>query len=174
MHNHYNFYFPPYYNFNSANEYLPFEFTPGKSYILSFWANNNSTTPNTTNYSFSSGAGVNIDGTVTAPARTSNLIEGWQQFEVAFTVPVSAINASIVLPGSFYIDDIRVFPKNSNMKSFVYNPVNEKLMATLDENNFATLYEYDQEGLLVRTKKETERGILTVSESRSNNPKAPF
>ncbi|MCY1558050.1 hypothetical protein D9M68_949530 [compost metagenome] len=63
-------------------------------------------------------------------------------------------------------------PAQANMKSFVYNPVNQRLMATLDENNFASFYEYDQEGNLIRTKKETEKGIMTVSESRSANPKS--
>jgi len=40
-------------------------------------------------------------------------------------------------------------------------------MAELDENNFATFYEYDDEGGLVRMKKETERGIMTIKENRS-------
>ena len=48
------------------------------------------------------------------------------------------------------MDDIRVHPFNSNMKSFVYNPVNIRLMAELDENNHATFYEYDEEGKLIR------------------------
>ena len=38
-------------------------------------------------------------------------------------------------------------------------------MAELDERNFATLYEYDEEGKLVRVKKETERGIMTIKEN---------
>jgi hypothetical protein len=57
------------------------------------------------------------------------------------------------------------------MKSFVYHPVTQKLVAILDENNFATFYEYDAEGNLVRTKKETEKGISTIMESRSANVK---
>jgi hypothetical protein len=64
------------------------------------------------------------------------------------------------------------------MKAFVYSPVDKrlksaggKLMATLDENNYATMYEYDREGNLVRVKKETAKGIMTVSETRQGNPK---
>jgi hypothetical protein len=41
-------------------------------------------------------------------------------------------------------------------------------MAVLDENHFATFYEYDDEGNLLRTKKETERGIMTIQETRLN------
>jgi hypothetical protein len=40
-------------------------------------------------------------------------------------------------------------------------------MAEIDENGFATFYEYDDEGLLVRVKKETEKGIMTLKETRS-------
>jgi len=57
------------------------------------------------------------------------------------------------------------------MKSFVYNPSTQKLVAELDENNFATLYEYDDEGILIRVKKETERGVMTIKETRSNQSK---
>jgi hypothetical protein len=40
-------------------------------------------------------------------------------------------------------------------------------MAELDENNYATFYEYDDDGTLVRVKKETSRGIKTINETRS-------
>ena len=53
------------------------------------------------------------------------------------------------------------------MKSYVYNPVNLRLMAELDENNYAAFYEYDDDGTLVRVKKETERGVQTIKETRS-------
>src|SRR5690606_25454169 len=98
----------------------------------------------------------------------SNIIDGWQQEEGTITV-ASGSTKSITLPANCYVDDIRIYPVNANMKSFVYNPVNQRLMATLDENNFATIYEYDQEGNLIRTKKETEQGVMTIMESRSAN-----
>jgi hypothetical protein len=62
-------------------------------------------------------------------------------------------------------------PDGANMKTFVYDPFNSRLQAELDGNNFATFYEYDQEGVLVRVKKESERGILTVNEHRKANAK---
>lgn len=70
-----------------------------------------------------------------------------------------------------YFDDIRFYPYNGNMKSFVYDENTQRLMAELDENNYATFYEYDLEGGLIRIKKETERGVFTIQETRSNNPK---
>jgi YD repeat-containing protein len=123
--------------------------------------------------------GVIVNGSIHYPlVKKSNIIDGWQQVEVDFSVPPVVSLLSLKLPVAYNIDDVRIFPANANMKAFVYGPVNpnfhatnEKLMATLDENNFATMYEYDQEGNLVRVKKETPKGIMTVSESRSGNPK---
>jgi len=80
-------------------------------------------------------------------------------------------NVELTLPANAYYDDIRFVPIGAHMRSFVYNPLNFKLTAQLDENNFATFYEYDQEGLLIRVKKETDKGIMTVSENRRSNVK---
>jgi hypothetical protein len=57
------------------------------------------------------------------------------------------------------------------MKSFVYDPDNQRLTAELDENNYATFYEYDKEGGLIRVKKETVKGVYTIQETRSGNVK---
>ena len=40
-----------------------------------------------------------------------------------------------------------------------------------DDENYATFYEYDEEGALVRIKKETERGVMTIREARQSKPK---
>jgi hypothetical protein len=53
----------------------------------------------------------------------------------------------------------------------VYHPLTLRLMATLDENNYATFYVYDQQEQLVATKKETESGIFTVQEARNGTSK---
>jgi hypothetical protein len=99
------------------------------------------------------------------------LIDGWQRIEDTLTLPEGATTMTISLncsgnPGIFF-DDIRFHPYNSNMKSFVYDPVNLRLMAELDENNYATFYEYDDDGTLIRVKKETQRGVKTIKETRS-------
>jgi len=103
--------------------------------------------------------------------RTGTRIEGWQRYEGEVMVPSNAttMNISISAPSAnnIFLDDIRVQPFNSSMKGFVYDPVNLRLMAELDENNYATFYEYDDDGTLVRVKKETEQGIKTIQETRS-------
>lgn len=106
-----------------------------------------------------------------------NIIDGWQRIEQAFTVPNNATEMYIELlnTGSdeVFFDDIRIFPFDGSMKSYVYDPVSQKLLAELDENNYATFYEYDNEGNLVRVKKETERGTKTIKESMSNTSVKP-
>lgn len=151
----------------AKKSYQSFTLQKNKQYLVSFWIKTQAPTlPNS--YHVSS-AGV-YDGTATIiAAPKTNLIDGWQQFSCVFK---AGDNPKLLLPRGYYVDDIRLFPLNANMKSFVYHPQNQRVMAMLDENNFATFYEYDQEGNLIRTKKETERGILTVTESRSVHPGA--
>ena len=57
------------------------------------------------------------------------------------------------------------------MTTYVYDPDNMRFVAQLDENNYASFYEYDEEGQMVRVKRETERGISTISEGKLSLPK---
>lgn len=101
------------------------------------------------------------------------IIEGWQRYEgyfdaIGYPAELQIVNSS---NAPIYFDDIRIHPFNSNMKSYVYDPVNLRLTAELDANNYASYYEYDEEGTLIRTKVETKNGIKTVTESRSAKQK---
>jgi hypothetical protein len=89
---------------------------------------------------------------------------------MSFVLPSVAAEFTLQLQGSgtIYIDDIRIHPFDGQMKSYAYDPSSQRLWAELDENNFATFYEYDDEGILIRVKKETERGIMTIRETRSS------
>jgi hypothetical protein len=69
---------------------------------------------------------------------------------------------------TFYLDDIRIMPFNATIKTYVYDPRKLRIVAELDENNYATFYNYDEEGTLVQVKKETERGIMTLKTTRQN------
>lgn len=99
------------------------------------------------------------------------IIEGWQRYEGVFSIPTGAVSLIVNLQTmggmTAYFDDLRIHPFNANMKSFAFHPVNLRLMAELDENNYATLYEYDDDGTLIRLKKETQRGVKTIKETRS-------
>jgi hypothetical protein len=99
------------------------------------------------------------------------IIDGWQRYEGVFTAPANAtaMTMNFVNSGAtpVYFDDIRLQPFNANVKSYVYDPINLRLVAEMDANNYATFYEYDEEGTLVRTKVETRQGIKTITETRS-------
>ncbi len=102
-----------------------------------------------------------------------SIIEGWQRYEAAFTIPATASKLKVELmntgsTATAWFDDLRIHPFNANMKSFVYHPQNLRLMSELDENNYASFYEYDDDGTLTRVKKETIRGIKTITETRSH------
>jgi len=128
------------------------------------------------------GTGASASLTVTAgsnPAVVANTsssqqkIEGWQRLELKFSTAGTVASDPIVIEfeavgGTIYLDDVRVQPFVSNMKTFVYDPLTLWLKAELDGNNYATIYNYDEEGNLVQIKKETKAGMRTIVSNRKN------
>lgn len=119
---------------------------------------------------------ANINLVAGATGYRSNAIEGWVRIEQE----VAVVGGKITLEFSkgatntfdeLYVDDIRIHPADAAIQTYVYDAKNYKLRATLDGNNFASLYFYDEQGNLYLTKKETERGIQTIQESLSHQPK---
>lgn len=108
---------------------------------------------------------------------TGEIIDGWQRIIGEFIIPPTVDDMKLELVNKnidgvmAYFDDVRILPSKGNMKSFVYDQKTQRLMAELDENNYSTFYEYDLEGGLVRIKKETEKGVFTIQETRSGNMK---
>ncbi|OMP76099.1 hypothetical protein [[Flexibacter] sp. ATCC 35208] len=102
------------------------------------------------------------------------VVEGWKLVEGNLEIPtwigtgdMAAVDVTLSGGANVSIDDIRIFPYDGQLKTFTYDDKNMRVMAELDENNYATFYEYDDEGSLIRVKKETERGIMTIKENRS-------
>ena len=98
-------------------------------------------------------------------------VECWQRVEFTFKAATGVNTIQLRSSDIFsdiYVDDIRIAPANATIKSYVYDPQNYRLVAELDENNYATFYNYDEEGILVQVKKETERGIMTIKTTRQN------
>jgi hypothetical protein len=149
-----------------------FKLTPGTKMVASVWVKqggNCNCTSYPIEFDMLDAGNVVIESIQTR----EKIIEGWQQIEAIFTVPELSESNKVKFRftasegNPLYIDDLRIHPFNANMKSFVYDPVTLRLAAELDENNFATFYEYDDEGVLVRVKKETRLGIKTITETRS-------
>jgi hypothetical protein len=150
-----------------------FQPIPAKKYIISTWVKDGQATVK--NVNISANIRTNNGSLVNVPLTCKAIVEGWKLLEGSFTATV-ADKFEVILKsnsGTVNIDDIRIHPKDAHLKSYAYNEQNFKLMAELDENAFATFYEYDDEGQLIRVKKETERGIMTLKETRSVYRKNP-
>lgn len=167
----------PYYLLDNLKQYTTvattgvypngFEPYPGKRYIFDMWVNDGLPNDKSVNASL---ALNNSDVPLTCKA----VVEGWKLLEGVLDLTTygsgSALNISVKAKSTgtnVYVDDIRIHPFDAHMKTYAYDDKTMRLMAELDENAFATFYEYDDEGLLIRVKKETERGIKTLKESRS-------
>lgn len=160
--------------------FSPITYNGAKTYVLSYWVKETGLSQPIFNYPDAKVIikFISTSGTASYPAMTlvqkSGIIDGWQQYQYTFTINSGQQGAiAVMLKNSgtgvvSYFDDIRLHPFDSNMKSYVYNPVNLRFTYELDENNYATIYEYDEEGALIRVKKETANGIMTIKESRNN------
>lgn len=147
----------------------------GKRYHVSAWVsvgNPNVATPTLANnlgfdIILKQKTGQVISTTSFAPA--GQVIEGWQQIRGVLDVPGDQPVIELVFkPGSLgtaWYDDLRLHPENGNMKSYVYNLLDYRLSAILDEENFASYFFYDAEGNLYLTKKETRDGVKTLTEN---------
>lgn len=140
---------------------------PGK-YVLSAWVKEN-TGNRVISYQ---GAEIEVEaaGGSTTFFPSGPIIDGWQRIYGEFDIPAASSEIKITLNSTstdlIYFDDLRIHPFNAGVKSFVYDDVNLRFTYELDENNYYTKYEYDQSGRLERVKKETERGIMTIQETR--------
>ncbi|RXK85266.1 hypothetical protein [Filimonas effusa] len=133
---------------------------PQKEYLLSMWV-----------YDGQPASGlltklsISVNGEPYANQSLLPVVEGWKKVDIRFTAENQfslALNSS----GTVYIDDFRIQPVDGQISTYAYDARNMRLMAQLDENNYATFYEYDDEGTPIRVKKETERGIVTLKETR--------
>ncbi|HYG52757.1 MAG TPA: hypothetical protein VD905_17760, partial [Flavobacteriales bacterium] len=119
-------------------------------------------------------------GTYITPFVTYNdypAIENWKKMEIGFEITDDThqyrieyyiMNSTNTTQQSGYLDDIRVQPFESAMVSMVYDPLTLWKIAELDNQNFATFYNYDEEGNVVQVKKETVNGVVTIGTSRSS------
>lgn len=151
---------------------------PGKKYVVSGWVKQKSTSFLTTYTGPEIWITFNGVNTEVGPYTGSGtIIDGWQKIEQVFTIPEETSSIEIKLKNAatddVLFDDIRVYPFDGALRSFVYSDRDFKLKAELDENNYATFYDYDEQGDLVRVRKETLKGIQTVKEIFTNTHSKP-
>lgn len=153
---------------------------PGK-YIIGAWASQYSATAleNFTNPEIS--VVIKNSGGATIASYNFNpsgpIVDNWQRIEGEITIPSNAhcIVVSLKNDGSnghvVRFDDLRIHPFQAVFTSIVYDPYSLRKMADLNDYNFASFYEYDEQGMPVRLKVETIEGIRTVTEGRGGGVK---
>jgi hypothetical protein len=154
-----------------------------KKYLISFWVKGNSAS---TDYSGTFSTSVTYTNTIgpttqtlTPGVNTSPVINGWQKFDYEITLPnytqypqyPDKLSFKITAISGLSFDDFRLQPYNASMVCTVYDPLHLRPWAILDDRNYATFIEYDNQGVAVRNKKETQNGIYTLRESRSSTVK---
>ena len=160
---------------DSSSLIRTFSITENEKYWFSSWVKESEQcltgtyTNNEVQFLFYNASNSQVGSVIAKPS--GNIIEGWQRYDQVISVPTAATKMVIKLKnkgsGDVYFDDFRLHPNSANMQSFVYDPISLRLMAQLDENNYASFYEYDDDGTLIRVKKETIQGIQTIKETRS-------
>lgn len=85
-----------------------------------------------------------------------------------YTIKLHTLSNGAYIGKDFYIDDIRIIPECASAACFVYDTTDHKLLATLNNDHFAIIYQYNYENSPVRVIAETYNGKKTVSESQAN------
>lgn len=161
------------------------DFDPTKKYVYSFWVKGDYTcgsncTDWSVDYIYHDGSNEQFTTFDIDQANITLPVEGWTKVELVVQIPSGTINNSSPYHGmrlSFdnastfnTIDDLRFHPYNSYLSTYVYDIEDYKTLAELDNQNFATFYEYDINRNLYQVKKETVRGIKTLQTVRQNLP----
>ena len=149
---------------------------PNKNYVVSLWMKSTKTgEEQKPSYSDETQFfGVKMgNGTTQYFVPAGEMINGWQRIEGVFNSGSSTVDNTLRLlltptynDHQYCIDDIRIYPEDGSLQTYVYDSKDYRLRATLDQNNYATLYRYDEEGNLILVKKETARGIKTIQENQ--------
>lgn len=160
------------FNVFSGDFIKPFSPKSGK-YLLSVWVKDPAlNSPNLRGFIEPVGVTININGVSYSPS--GPIIDGWQQVNAVFEIPSSMTNSYVRINNGrmskIWIDDLRIHPINANMVTYVYDERKLRIDAVQNELNFTQFYEYDNEGNLARTKKETEFGVFTINEVKSQLP----
>lgn len=153
----------------------PFEPRSGE-YIISAWVK--VANSNLTSYLGQASIEIDLGGTNIATFPTSGpIIDGWQRIEGKFNF-TSGPNVSFAvrlrnntIGDVVYFDDIRIHPFTASMTTTVYDPSTMLPIASHDEYNYTTFYNYDENLNQVRMRVETIEGVQTISEIETGGKK---
>lgn len=153
-------------------------FEVGRTYIAKVWVHKLSPPSAALSIRLSgkTGSGAYTDTRTVMRNDPANVTVGnWVLMSVELEVPVnfdinSTNQMSVLLSntngsGKAYFDDLAFHPKDAVMTGNVYNETTGALVAQLDNDNFATLYNYDNALRLTSVIKEYSGGQKKVTES---------
>lgn len=100
-------------------------------------------------------------------------IQSWGNLQQGDVFSLKCMFDPVPQTETLLLDDICFHPLDAMVNMTVYNTTDFKVVAQLDDQHFAAIYEYNQEGMLVRTIVETEKGRKTLTEKQVNTPKKP-
>jgi hypothetical protein len=161
-------------NNNDPDPFLDLSLKAG-GYTLSVWVKE-LLTEGTVYAGLGDNLQVNVNSNIPAQSPISvqpiisTPIDGWRKFEFIFNIEETD-QLEVVFMGGYwgaFFDDFRILPIESNINTYVYDKVSGRLTAKLDENNLATFFEYNNQGIPSQVKRETDKGILTISETKQS------
>lgn len=119
----------------SANS--TYSITGKKSYLLSGGGISKSGLSSTTYTVSYWGKGGSVTVNSAGPTRTGETAGGWTYYEHDVTT------TSVTVSGSNYIDELRLYPKTAQMKTYTYKPL-VGISSVSDPNGNIVYYEYDK------------------------------
>jgi hypothetical protein len=154
------------------NSILPFYPEPG-DYQVSCWVKpmNNLASTKASISAATFDVNRNLIGNSVSSTFSEEDYGEWKRIVFKLTIPSGSTPAKylrVFLNGGSngaYFDDFRIHPLSAAMKSYVYDE-QQRVIAELDENNYASYYIYNNRGELISIRKETSKGVQTVTEGR--------
>lgn len=120
---------------------------PAKQYLVTLWANNSYVTVNSA-----------------APVITGRALNGF----TLYSYLVSS-NSTLTISGTATIDEVRLYPKDAMMTSYVYEP-EIGMTCQNDPNNRITYYEYDAFSRLVLVRDQDKNILKKICYNYSGQP----
>lgn len=157
-------------SFNTTN------FEVGRTYIAKVWVHKLSppAAALTIQLNGTAGSALSVTKTVTRNNSANVTVGDWVLMSTEIEVPDNfntslthnmTVSLSNTGNSKAYFDDFSFHPKDAVVTGNVYNEKTGALMAQLDNDNFATFYNYDNALRLTTTYKEYSGGTKKISES---------
>ena len=151
----------------------------GRTYVAKVWVHKSCSNLAALNISLSGTKGaqntpVNIINSVNKTDSKSVPVGDWILLTTEVDVPVDfnlspsnylSVYLSNTATTAAYFDDLAFSPKDSPIVGNIYDETTGLLLAQLDAENFATIYNYDSGGRITTTFKEYSGGIKKISDT---------